>query len=347
MVAKCGPPQESVAGKDDSVSEQDDIRLKITLEEGAAPAPITDSKDDSKDAPPPNAGAGAKWRVKGGDFKFRVSSVFAISSASLETANSVDVERQIVKHKDDNPPKEFPDEKSLENAVARLPDIPLISSIPMDVREKDNSGQINITSPLYIRISRENVPDSDLDELYPSGWQPEFVVHQVPSALWGDPNQPPDRMNADNSTIGHQMAVSVAAPLPILSMSKIPAINATDIQRQKVMEKPLAKTETQSTMTAKASIKIADWSAVKTSWTDAVTKNQETADALVTGIMSTLGWDTPAPDVVTMNLDVEPKPWMLKQKLPERLISGTKGAIEGVVDGLDAFYLALPRVVAA
>ena len=325
VVAKAGPPEAPTKGKSDTIEHDSIVQLKLSLEEGAAPAPVEDAPDG---AGPANAGSGSIWRVKGGDFKFRVSSVFAISSATIETKESVAIEKT-----------DPANEKKFEQAVKTAEGVVDISSIPMRAKK--------FQSPMTIKIINENAKAGDLKEIYPSGWQPEFVVKLVPTALWGDPDHPPDPLNAKDGCVPLQMAVSVTAPLPILAVSKIPPVNATDITRQFVNENFLAETETQVGMAATKLDKTHDtWPAMQKTWEDSVIGNLETAKSLVDGCMNALGWNFPAPEVLKKAEKLVPKPWELKAKMPTRLVSGNKVKVEGVEDGLDNFYLALPRVCA-
>lgn len=325
VVAKAGPPENPPEDKQDNVEDDFIVQLKLSLEEGAAPAPV---EDTAEKMPPPNAGFGSKWRVRGGDFKFRVSSVFAITSATLETKESVQIE------------KTSPlTEKSLEQKVIATETVNLISSIPMQA----HPGTID--SQMSIKIIKEDAKPSDLNEMYPSGWQPEFVVKLVPTALWGDPAHPPNALDSKDGCVPQQMAVSIAAPLPLLAVSKIPKVKATELARLRVQRKSLAETETQDGMGAATLKKTPDtWETMQSAWEDSVSKNLSTAEELVKGCMKTLGWDLPAPEVVQKAADLDPKPWVLNVKMPVRLVSGNATKVEGVEDGLDNFYLALPRV---
>lgn len=63
--------------------------------------------------------------------------------------------------------------------------------------------------------------------------------------------------------------------------------------------------------------------------------------------MTKLGWDKPRPDIVQKAEMTNTQPWKLDVVFPSRLVVGTGQEAEGVEDGLDSFYLELPRVTTA
>jgi hypothetical protein len=307
IVAKAGPPSDS-APPSDKVAEDLEVNLKFAIEDGAVPK---SSKNPNPDASPENAGADSKWRVHGGDLKFRVSSVFALSSASLDTK---------------------------EGPVRNVPAVPgntPILSIPMGITE-------SMTSHLRLKIENK-----DADEI-PDGWLCEFVVKAVPLALWGDPKNPPEKTALDTTTKGTvdlAMAVTIKAPLPVLSVTKIEAINATEFQRHMVMEKEIESPKDQTSfLPATLSTSPQGWPAVQQTWETATKDNAETAKEMAMACMTALGWDKPAPEVVLATQKLALKPWQLNTEFPERLVTGTGGRVDGVEDGLSNMYLALPRV---
>jgi len=283
---------------------------------------------DKKDGPPDNAGAGATWLVRGGNFKFRVSSVFAISSA---TVDGTAVKTPYWYDTDGN-----------------RHDVDPILSIPMHVA---NASPPPITSPLSIDIT-PRAERRQLDGTMNS-WKSEFVVKTVPTALWGDWANKPNVLDASQRSLVHlPMAVEIAAPPPTLARSNIKPVNATDIMKQLVEEVNLAPTEKQDHFFPQALAstpktkdeKVAAWNAMQETWEKTKMGDApEVAKKLVDSCISALGWDKPAPDVLAKVKDMQVKPWELKAQFPSRLVTGTGDADAG--DGLKNTYLALPRLV--
>lgn len=218
MCEKSGPPDDSTASKPTAGLN---AQLKISLENGAFTLPSED-KDQTVALPPDDTGAGVKWYVKGGSFKFRVSSVFALTEAYMETeasanrdddGNTVPLANQLKK-------------TSLMREVTPKPSHKRLSSMPMQLSAPQN-GNDGITSTLII-----SVQDVDDKGLAVSDFKPEFVVKPMPQALWADPVlNPPNRLTSDKGTIDLPMAVALEAPDPVLAFAKVPAFNATDMAK--------------------------------------------------------------------------------------------------------------------
>ena len=85
VLAKAGPPENNSPPTDTTARDYETM-LKMAVENGAFPATPTNTPGQ----PPPEGGVGGDWRVRGGNFQFRISSVFAISDASLWTQDSDD-----------------------------------------------------------------------------------------------------------------------------------------------------------------------------------------------------------------------------------------------------------------
>jgi hypothetical protein len=311
VLQKAGPP--ATPPSDDSTSKNYDILLKYMLEDGAFPA-IPAPTPAGTTEPFPSSGQTTPWRVRA-NFSFRISSVFAISSATIigETAAA--------------------DAAVPANAAANQ----TITSIPMQVT-------VPIQSPLDIVITYLDALSSD--NLI-SDWQASFVVKDVPIAMWGDPNDPPDPLNpVQKGTVPLQMAVDITSPPPLLSISKIPPVNATDISRLHVTpDRELQPTETQTTMLPATLDKTpSTWPAMATAWESAAQTNGAVAADLAAACMSALFWDQPAPDVAQKAQGMDPKPWVLTSAVPTRLVAGT--GQKDVGDGLANTYMALPRIVA-
>jgi hypothetical protein len=89
------------------------------------------------------------------------------------------------------------------------------------------------------------------------------------------------------------------------------------------------------------------WTAMQQTWTNASTQNIELANSLTELCMSQLGWDKPRPDVAAKAALDGSEPWKLPVEFPLRLITGTGREASGIEDGLDSFYLELPRTTTA
>lgn len=212
------------------------VKLKFSLEDGSFAMPPEDSPKDPKNEPddktkpddkkkpddqkkPDDTGAGTKWFVKGGSFKFRVSSVFAVTEAFIETEDSSKRtstgKTVLLGHQDISTMQE----------VLPKPALPKLSSMPMQLSATSADAD-GIDSKLYIGIQ-----ETDDGNLAISGFKPSFVMKPMPQALWADPAKPPDKLSSDKGTIDLPMAVTFEAPDPILAEAKVPAFNATDMAK--------------------------------------------------------------------------------------------------------------------
>nr|OQO29959.1 hypothetical protein B0A51_02550 [Rachicladosporium sp. CCFEE 5018] len=356
MVHKAGP----TSGRPPATGPETvglDQQIKLTLEDGAFSKP---SQDTAKaDAQPDSSGAGSKWFVKGVSFAFRVAPDFAISIAQLinDKEGYSDIDKAKI------PAKDTP---------APLRSTPMHLSAPHPERSQPDPGHPEISSTLKITIR------SAAGKLVPiTGWKPTYVVKDVPSALWRDYDESRDPMikgggqellSPANGTIKQIMAVSLVAPDPILSKSNIPAFNATDAQKSEVltddgkswtMPTPGAD-QTQDLLPAPLTHPIdplylpQKWKEMQTTWQTCSADGLDLATGMAALCATTLGWDAPLPGQLTgpKITDVGVKPaWMLTTDLPKRLVVGTKKPddpkLRDVMDGLENFYLALPRVATA
>lgn len=213
LCEKSGPPDNSEASK---ATEGLNVQLKISLQDGSFPMP-SDDKVQTATTKPDDTGAGVKWFVKGGSFQFRVSSVFALTEAYIETEHSAnrDDKGNTVPLADQIKHTETMDE------VLQMPAINTLSSLPMQLGAHGSDG---IKSQLAISIQ-----DVDDENLPVSDFKPSFVVKPMAQALWAD--SPPDRLTKDKGTIDLPMAVTLEAPDPVLAKAKVPAFNATDMAK--------------------------------------------------------------------------------------------------------------------
>ena len=73
-------------------------------------------------------------------------------------------------------------------------------------------------------------------------------------------------------------------------------------------------------------------------WSDSSKNHLDLANEITQLCMVALGWDKMPPVDTTKELDVA---------FPSRLVSGTGREALGIEDGLDSFYLELPRTTVA
>ena len=356
QVHKAGPAGGNVPDSD-KTADSLDVELKHNLQTGNFPMPAKDG------AAPDNTGAGQKWHVKGGSLSFRVSADFALSGAFIATEESDDLK---VAGKSD-------DTYTAKATTIQDPAKPStnVYSIPMHINNVIQPG--GVRSVLYVTIYQKQ---KNGGKEVISGWKTSYVIKDVPSALWSSYNQDKDPMRRgadtshllkpDGATIPLPMGISLVAPDPILAVSKIPAFNATEMAKAQVKQKdgsdwliPTATlNDAKSVATFPAAVLSAPekdaagatrWSAVKTAWQDSAKNGSNIASSMATLFSSTLAWDQPPRDVAAATPN-DATPWKLKTGLPTRLVTGTNTVANAdVVDGLENYYMTLPRlgVVAA
>jgi hypothetical protein len=173
--------------------------------------------------------------------------------------------------------------------------------------------------------------------------------------MWASPDSARDLLDASSGTVDHVMALTISAPDPILAISKIAPFNATESNRFCVQIKELAPTlPVQSELLPrpekdkeKRSERVR-WDEVAKVWQESSgegSKGSKVAQSLVGDVADVLGWNKPAPEVLAKSEGVSPKPWELRAVFPARLVTGTTSNDE-IKDGLDNYYLALPRIMA-
>ncbi|PVH85290.1 hypothetical protein DL98DRAFT_651140 [Cadophora sp. DSE1049] len=335
LCEKSGPPDES---PNSSPAEDLVVQLKLSLESGAFPMPSVDKEGQSD---PDDAGAGAKWFVKGGSFQFRISSVFALTEAYLETEESA--QRQ-----DDGTTVLVLDQNvSLMQPIEPGPAATKLSSLPMDLSA--SSAPDGITSKMCIAIQ-----DVDPKGETVEGFKPTFIAKEMPLTLWADPKHAPDRLSAEKGTVQLPMAVTLSAPEPILAFAKIPPFNATDMAKlcagsHEVPDLPGVAQSVllPEVLAASTATPTQRWAEMQQTWTTASTQNIDFANSITGLCMSQLGWDKPRPDVALKAEMTSTEPWKVPVAFPTRLVTGTAREELGIEDGLDSFYLELPRTTAA
>jgi hypothetical protein len=305
----------------------------MSLEDGVFAMPVDDTVKEGEVAAtkaPDSSGAGAKWFVKGGSFAFRVSSVFAIGSAYIETEESA-VGGLLLRKQD----------KTLMRKVTPDSSVGSIYSMPMDVSTP-------IASDIYIGITSDGGEEINISV----DWKTSFVTKPMPQAIWSNPNNPPDRLSADKGTVNHQMAVSFTAPPPILAKAKVPQFKASDMAKSCAGTNVLPTPEpVQTTFLPAVTVDTTSnrpkaWTDFQGTWNTCAKANQQKANAMVAACMSTLGWDKPPPDVAVKIPSSNPHPWAFDASFPTRLVNGTGDKDDDVRDGFSNFYLELPRATA-
>jgi hypothetical protein len=301
----------------------------MSLEKGLFPMPVDDSLKSGQTTQtklPDSEGAGVKWYVKGGNFEFRVSSVFAIGSAWIETEESA-VDGKLLRLQD----------KKLMQRVAQDPRAGLIYSLPMDVSEP-------IESDLHIGITSDGGEEIKVS----TGWTPSFVLKAMPQNQWNSPKNPPDRLSADKGTKDLQMAVTFKAPPPVLSVVKIPQFDASNMMKSCAATNTMPPSEPIQSVFLPAGLKDTPktWPDMQNEWETKAKTNATLARNMVTSCIDALDWNHPARDVPAKLTEKNPQPWLFDAAFPVRLVTGTGGKDESVQDGFSNFYLEAPRVSA-
>lgn len=163
LCEKSGPPDES---PNSSPTEGLVMQLKLSLESGAFPMPSQDKEGESS---PDNTGAGTKWYVKGGSFQFRVSSVFPLTEAYLETERSAQLQES-----DGTTLLLGQQDASLMQAI--LPASSKLSSLSMKLSA--NAAGDGIRSKMCIAIQDVD-PVGETEE----DFKPSLVIKEMPLTL--------------------------------------------------------------------------------------------------------------------------------------------------------------------
>jgi hypothetical protein len=180
---------------------------------GTAGAPAPTASD------PSNSGQGTKWFVKGGSFKFRIETEFALSYASVAAA---------LKPEEDGAGAEVPVLKK----GGPHPTKTGIFSRPMKV-------STDIISELSVTIM-ESVSGKII-----GGWtDAAFNIKTVPSGTWGQysTDTDPSSSNSDslfsheNAVVPLPMGLMLTSPLPQLAQSTIPVFKASDAARMRILD---------------------------------------------------------------------------------------------------------------
>jgi hypothetical protein len=239
-----------------------------------------------------------------------------------------------------------------------------LSSLPMDLSASSAPGGDGIKSKLCIAVQ-----DVDPKGETVEGFIPSLVIKEMPLTLWADPKHAPDRLTQEKGTVQLPMAVTLSAPEPELAYANIPEFNATDMS--KLCAGTFPKTRLSSYLTIAGSNKVPDlpavpqsellpeaitnststltqqWADMQQTWTNASTQNINLANSITELSMSQLGWDKPRPDIVLKAEITSTEPWKVPVAFPSRLVAGTGREAQGIEDGLDSFYLELPRTAVA
>ena len=182
--------------------------LKISLESG-------DFSDASKKDDSIKTIAGTPWRVRGGNFGFRFTCVFAISNYNMNNDKDKDVR---VPAKKDDPVAEDD-----------------IYANPMHISDK-------ISSFLTVTIKPEDEAVGMVDHILDL-YKPLPVIKAVPKALWRQYNKlndpqytknPTDLLDGNDSVVNLAIGLSISTPHPQISYNTIPALHAADAMSQNV-----------------------------------------------------------------------------------------------------------------
>lgn len=304
--------------------------MKLTLEGGNFPAPTTPAQTaapvDPKAPPPkvPSTKPGDPWRVRAGDFQFRVSCDFAINSY---TVNNVEV---------------------LDSKLVPK------SGITSDIY----ANPCHISSPIDSHLDVTIKPTSfDPNEKPLHDFRPALIVKAVPKALWAaydesrDPSTAQGRnsrvlLDGTNATENLAMGVTIKAPKPVLSADKIPAFHAQDAMNEDVFtgdkDPDLDPTPAKQTSWVPAPVPHDDdqvkmWQAAADDWRNADGLKPTTPGGpsmlqeVITACTTALGWDKPPPEVKVG--PALPYPPNLTADAPSMLL-----------DGFDKYYLVLPMI---
>lgn len=332
--------------------------LKFSLEDGNFPLPSQPDTSATK-GDPSSTGTGSKWYVKGGSFRFRISTDLALSDTTLE------------KNKE-----EFDNEVLAEQAAAKKenrqpnPISPVhaqtspdkVFSKPMHLTE----AQGKMTSTLAVTVVYQF--DGEIIDNFRAV---NFVVKPVPTAVWDpydaatDPKLKPDGLlNGANSTTNQCMGVAFEPPLPFLSPPVsmdglglfIPKFKATAAMKFGILDFRVSVNGTDwfvpvsepvQTQYIPSELKPAQqqksnadkWAGMRDTWNGLKSKST-VVNAAKTGVLatfaSTLGWDKDRPQTEVRTLPKRSdgrKPWELLGGVPSKLVKN-----------LEAAYLDLPRV---
>lgn len=195
--------------------------FKYVLEDGNFPQSqrTPDPKQASADgSQAENTGDGARWFVKGGTFKFRISTDMALSAASVSPGDL----------DDDGPAVQVP-----SSDTPKLP--VLFYSRPMKIDQA-------ITSELHVDIYITPANPGD-PKVMVGGWEHgTFDVKSVPQAMFGQYSTLMDpTTGATGDLLSHKdalmplgMGLKLEAPPPRLALSLIPVFRASDMGKLEV-----------------------------------------------------------------------------------------------------------------
>jgi hypothetical protein len=193
-------------------STADGAALKFALEDGGYPISQSSSSNGSD---PSSTGAGTKWFVKGGTFKFRINTDFAVSQA---TVVGNDASTDVTEH--------------------------TITVDPL------NGGQIfsrpmHVSAPIISQLSI-TITKLSTSEIVTSWRNPAADMKGMPLAAFGsyDSNLDPANPKADvstlldgkNATVNLMMGVLLSSPGPHLDPSPIPTTNASKMQEMGIKD---------------------------------------------------------------------------------------------------------------
>jgi hypothetical protein len=321
------------------------------------------------------------WRVRAGDFQFRIGSDFALRTFEVNEADTLkglngktrvyssEVDAALLARA-----MRHTDVKDLGVGITADP-----YSNPMWLH--DSPFEVSHLAVIIDSTDQSLTDESVNIAEEPLHWQVTPIVKEVPLALWKkynsseDPTRPEGGnhittlLNSSASTVKLCMGLSIHAPPPVLEKPRIPKFkveeaNSADVNGEPDRDPHLAvtpkpqtdwvPTRVQYDATDKKSAQDA-WNTTADSWLNAkgVQPNPQNPhgesdlQSLVDECVSFLGWDQPNADQIAQlgfaNAQSwkDAKPWALDATVPPQLVGNGASKI-GFGDG--EYYLALPMV---
>ena len=196
--------------------------FKFILEDGNFPMPSAPPTPTALSDSVPSTGAGAKWFVKGGTFRFGVTTEFAISSITIPGTTDQPL------HPIRNPFGGQPNDQILTQEVFSSPmhvTEPITSALTLTIRRVVSAGKKEeiILNWLDIKPNVKKVPVAMWDKYNPS----LDIMARGPRA--GPPASLLD--GSSSATKDQTLGVSLSAPFPVIALAKIPKFKASAMAR--------------------------------------------------------------------------------------------------------------------
>lgn len=321
-----------------TASRQEGAAFKFALEDGNFPMPVPADSGSNPSGGPSSTGSGSKWFVKGGSFRFRVSSDFAISTATVTNTTSI------------NGPADPPIYSRPMHLVT-----PITSQLTVTVRRNANSS---------IQGEWRSV-EAEIKAMPGAAFGP-YDSRKDPSLKGSDQTA---LLSRDPGLVNLMMGVIIASPLPKLAPSRIGLIrNATNMMLAGVTDwrgvpdgeitgkkwrlppyEPEQDKYLPRALTAEEKLmdNVFRWAVMKAVWSGLSSRQDivnDEKDGLLAQCNEVFGWSKTqlqtAPASPGLNggaggqaQPAERAPWKLSGKLPTKTIQDLEGK-----------YLDLPRV---